>query len=256
MERNNLQQPGPSGYNQNKSKSKQEQKEASKYKIRFWTKRKSNRTSIANTSSRRYSSIDATPSRYKMVVRPTGMQASHTVRNMNITPNLHQRQTKIEQPKKLVVHSPEPKTKDEHEAADIYFRGHHLHRRESLMNMRNHARHVDIPRHRGAKGQRKSSEISAERCRNCFERIEYCICAKYKDQSPGKSDWSVIVQPLNLFKKKYTEPSFQWFIELENSSKVDKQKLLVRKKKAENDMWILPFLWKREQSTINYYLAH
>lgn len=251
MDKKNSQQPGSSYFNQNESRSKQkEEKEKSKDKFGIFKNRKDKLESY-----RRHSSIDATLSRYRVPNRPEKMQQSHAVRKL--VPLPEHRAVRTPQQMKIVVHQPEPRTSDANDAVDIYLRTHihQLHRRESLINLRSHVnlkKGMNVPKKR-IKPLKRISALS-ERWRTCTESSSSCTCILHGSSREPKSDWAVLTKPTNSIERTYAVPRFKWFLDLEKSTKVDKQRLFDIKDDIEKDYFSLPFFWKKNRLSIDYYL--
>ncbi|CAG9806123.1 unnamed protein product [Chironomus riparius] len=253
MDKKDSQQPGASDYNQNKSNSKRkEQKEKSKNKLGIFKNRKSKLA-----QDKRHSSIDATLSRYRVPNRPEKTQQSHAIRKL--VPAPESRDVKTPQTMKIVVHQPEPRVSDANDAADIYLRTHihQLHRRESLVNLRTHVNLTDImnvPK-KSIESEKRTSTVS-DRWRTCIESASSCTCILHGSAREPKSDWAVLTQPSRIISRTYKSPRFQWFIDLEKSTKVDKQRLSSMKDDTEKDLMALPFIWKKDRTSIDYYLKN
>ena len=255
MDKKDSQQPGSSGYNQKKSRSKKkEQKEKSKNKLGLFKNRKSK-----EAPDRRHSSIDATLSRYRVPTRPEKTQQSHAVRNL--VPAPERREIKTPPKIKYVVHQPEPRISDANDAVDIYLRTHisQLHRRESLVNLRSHVnltKDINVSKKRiDPENEPRTSTVS-DRWRTCIESASTCTCILHGNSKEPKSDWAVLTQPTRTIERKYTSPRFQWFVDLEKSVKVDRQRLSGLKDDTEKDLLALPFIWNKDRASIDYYLKN
>jgi hypothetical protein len=256
MDKKDAQQPGSSGYNQNKkprSKKQKEQNEKSKNKFGLFKNRKS------KSAPDRHSSIDATLSRYRVPNRPEKTQQSHAIRKL--VPAPERRETKTPALIKYVVHQPEPRVSDANDAVDIYLRTHisQLHRRESLVNLRSHVnltKEMNVSKKKTEPENEQRTSTVSDRWRTCIESASTCTCILHGSSKEPKSDWAVLTQPPRIISRTYTSPRFQWFIDLEKSVQVDKKRLSGLKEDAEKDLMTLPFVWKKDRASIDYYLKN
>ena len=253
MDKKDSQQPGPSGYNQNKSKSKQkEQKEKSKNKFRiFKGKSKSDK-------NQRHSSIDATLSRYRLPSKLEAIQQSHAVRKFVPASDPHIRTLPA---RKLIVYQPEPRISDDNDAVDIYLRTHihQLHRRESLVNIPSHVnltKELNKPKTKTDSIDQRRTSVLSESWRNCLESATNCTCPVHQNSIQPKSDWATLTLPTSDRERRFTNPRFQWFLNLEKTTKVDKKRLSDQIDDAKKDYWTLPFVWKKYRNESDYYLQN
>lgn len=204
-----------------------------------------------------------TQSRYTLVLHKRGTQASNTLKDLQLRPS----STRVEKPvvqQKYIVHQPEPKHSDPQDAADSYLRTHHVHRAGSLLNLAHHftKRFEDTVRsHRHHQNVSKVLESPKSmpyriECRNCYAVNSDCVCS-FNSVNGRRSDWTVLVQPSFHTNVLYQIPRYNWFLELEQASIVNKRKLLEEKERLMRDPWALPILFASKQlQTINYYLKH
>lgn len=227
-----------------------------------------------NSSRRTSTSIDQ-PLRYKIQIREKGVQPSNSIRNIVPSQTLPIRRKRKENPshfQRIIVHQVEETNsdRDHHDAVDFYYRSTaYSHHQESLSHLRKHAVQsqsrklfIDKSKHQSDTDTSLTSPNKHERCKKCLERHNTNSCVMSDDFSGLllKTDWLTLVQPSAVPKKKvFTEPRHQWLVDLEESSKVDKRKLL---EDSQHGLFCcfpfmkLKFTSKREREYINFYLRN
>lgn len=227
--------------------------------------RKSEEYKRKNSEKRRNSSSDQIL-RYKIPKRiSSGPQQSRSIRNLVPLKPIPEKQPEV---RRIRILFDEPSTssdRDHHDAVEFYNRSTAYHyTRESLLNLRGPERKRNGRKDRTQSDDSSSSKRSTHhvrRCVGCFQVKDHCICdTDGVHHRPAQSDWMVMVKPVIDEPKVFTTPRLTWLQNLEETSKVDKPKLVEKSFKG-RELCCFPFstfniFMKQKVSEVDYYLKN